>query len=122
MTGTDHEVAALYFELTGKNIKGCVPCQRKDARIELKIMAKKQAQAEMPESVNTVNGYTLADKYASRPTYMFDRLIQLRDEADLKFWLARMPHALVAATPTIITPATDEPTTQNDNAITIHGE
>lgn len=126
-TGTDQQVAILYFELTGKSIKGCIPCQRKDARIELRIMAKKASQTEAtpPE---TVNGYTLAAKYTSRPTYIFDRLVQLRDETDLKFWLARMPAVLVApaaptepATPTPVTPATDE-ATQDDNAVTIHGE
>jgi hypothetical protein len=125
-TGTDHEVAILYFELTGKSIKGCIPCQRKDARIELKIMAKKQTEAT-PQGAATrpqVNGYTLASKYTSRPTYIFDRLVQLRDETDLKFWLARMPAVLVkieAEPPTLVNPATDE-ATQDDNAITIHGE
>jgi hypothetical protein len=131
-TGTDQQVAALYFELTGTNIKGCIPCQRKDARIELKIMAKKASQGETfysdpvvsPEPQTSVGGYILNKKYTSRPTYIFDRLVQLRDETDLKFWLARMPAVLVkieaTPTPEPVTPATDD--TTQDNAITIHGE
>ena len=120
-TGTDQQVAALYFELTGTNIKGCIPCQRKDARIHLQIMAKKASQGETfysdptvsPISQTSVGGYVLNKKYTSRPTYIFDRLVQLRDEADLKFWLARMPAVLVkieaTPTPEPVTPATDEP-------------
>ena len=120
-TGTDAEVADLYQKQTGRNIKNCIPCQKKDARTELLIMAKKLSQpATEATPQGTVNGFTLAPKYASRPTYMFDRLIQLRDEADLKFWQRQAPHVLVAATPTIITPATDEAT--QDDANTIHGE
>lgn len=78
-------------------------------------MAKK-AQTALPdaEPQTGVNGFTLAPKYASRPTYMFDRLIQLRDEADLKFWQSLAPHVLVAATPaTPLTPATDATTQDN---------
>jgi hypothetical protein len=120
MTGTDQQVAALYFELTGTNIKGCVPCQRKDARIHLKIMAKKAQTTALPEAEQAgVNGFTLAPKYASRPTYMFDRLIQLRDEADLKFWQRLAPHVLVkieaTPTPELVTPPADEATQDDAN-------
>lgn len=111
-TGTDQQVAILYFELTGKSIKGCIPCQRKDARIELRIMAKKATQVtEATTPTIGVNGYTLVAKYTSRPTYIFDRLVQLRDEQDLKFWLTRMPSVLVKieAEQPPVTPATDEP-------------
>jgi len=125
-TGTDAEVADLYQKQTGRNITNCIPCQKKDARTELLIMAKKALQTEATTPTETVNGYTLAAKYTSRPTYIFDRLVQLRDETDLKFWLARMPSVLVApaaptepATPTPVTPPADE-ATQDDNAI--HGE
>ena len=99
----------------------CIRDRKKDARTELLIMAKKQAQGETfysdptvsPISQTSVGGYVLNKKYTSRPTYIFDRLVQLRDEADLKFWLARMPAVLVkieaTPTPEPVTPATDEP-------------
>ena len=113
--GTDQDVALMYYALTGKSIKGCIPCQRKDARIELRIMAKKIEQVRVTETQTGVNGYTLAAKYAENKTYIFDRLVQLRDEADLAFWLARFPAVLIAPiTAQILTPTPDNGTTTDE--------
>lgn len=87
--GTDAEVAALYLKLTGRNITKCIPCQKADARIELKVMAKKQQAIEANQPVN---GYKVADKYLG--CTMCDRAIAIDTPEQLAFWLRKAPYVL----------------------------
>ena len=116
-TGTDQQVAALYLELTGKNITGCPSCQRSDARIHLRIMAKKQTPTETGQ---TIGGYRLADRYANRTVKIYDRIVKLEDEKDLAWWLRKAAHVLVQVAPAA--PVAPSPSPVADPEVTIDAD
>jgi hypothetical protein len=99
--GTDQQVTQLYQRLTGKNITGCLPCQKGDARIELRIMAKK---AQLVEDNQPVGGWKVADAYLGK--VMFDRPISVETPNQVEFWLRKAPYVLepAAAAAVIVEP------------------
>jgi len=105
--GTDQQVTQLYYQLTGKNITGCLPCQKGDARIELRIMAKK---AQLVEDNQTLAGYKVADAYLGK--VMFDRPISVDTPKQVEFWLRKAPFVLEKAAVVIVEPTTDNGDTE----------
>lgn len=89
--GTDRQVADLYKLLFGRSITGCKPCQKVDARIELRIMAKKKAATEQ------------AGRYQVNPEYanvtIGGRVVSVDSDEDIAFWLKRFPKAIVEVKP-----------------------
>jgi hypothetical protein len=79
-TGTDREVASAYLSVFGVNITGCIPCQKKDARIELIIMAKKLAKQEQtPEVVQSGCKYTVKPQYLNSRVQNYGPVMPMTD-------------------------------------------
>jgi hypothetical protein len=68
-SGTDRAVAAVYLAIFGRNITGCRPCIKTDARIELKIYAKNNPDYQVQTFTEmALSKYQLKQKYQDNKT------------------------------------------------------
>jgi hypothetical protein len=78
--GTDKEVVNAYLSVFGKDITGCIPCQKQDARIELKIMAKKLRKEQTPEVMQSICKYTVKPDYLNARVQNYGPIMPMTDE------------------------------------------
>jgi len=88
--GTDRKVIATYLSVFGKNITGCIPCQMKDAKIELKIYAKNMPRdtVVLPVATPVADSpyYALAPGFSNADSVMgLGKISPITEEKVLQF-------------------------------------